>query len=280
MHAASSHAQVGVGDAYSTPSSFQPWACSANMYDEIADVYHLVYEDWEAAIRWQSAALDGLIQELIGSPPQALLDVSCGIGTQALGLSARGYKVSASDLSLGAVARARREAAERGLDIEFAVADMRECAAVWSKRYDIVISADNSIPHLNGAKEIARALSGFYQCLRTGGIVVAGMRDYQRDEDRTSPQMRPYGFREDDGNRYFVFQTRDWHGDAYRVAMYFVREADRGRNAEVTAGVSTYYAISVDEVMSIFTDAGFGEVRRIDGLLHQPIIVGRRLRDE
>jgi glycine/sarcosine N-methyltransferase len=71
-------------------------------------------------------------------------------------------------------------------------------------------------------------------------------------------------------------QTRDWDGDSYRVAMYFVREAEGDRAAQVTAGVSTYHAIGVQRVMSIFTDAGLSEVHRIDGVLHQPIVVGRR----
>jgi SAM-dependent methyltransferase len=246
------------------------------MYDEIADLYHLVYEDWEAAIQGQSAALDGLFRDLIGPSPHSLLDVSCGIGTQALGLAAIGHDVTASDLSNGAVERARREALQRGLEVDFSVADMRKCAAVHSSHYDIVISADNSIPHLQGEREIAKALHGFYQCLRPGGIAVAGIRDYRLDEDRKSPQMWPYGFRHHDGHRYFVYQTRDWYGDSYRVAMYFVREVDRDCIAHVTAGVSTYYAIGIDQVMSIFTTVGFHEVRRIDNLLHQPVIVGRR----
>jgi glycine/sarcosine N-methyltransferase len=246
------------------------------MYNEIADVYHLVYENWEAAIQQQSTALDGLFRELMGPLPHSVLDVSCGIGTQALGLAALGYDVSASDLSEGAVDRARREAAQRRLHIDFAVADMRDCADVRPNRYDIVISADNSIPHLDGAGEIARAVAGFYRCLRPGGIAVAAIRDYRADEDRTSPQMWPYGFRTYDGHRYFVFQTRDWEGDSYRVAMYFVREAGHGHDVQVTAGVSMYHAIGVDQLTSIFADAGFCGVRRIDGILHQPVIVGRR----
>jgi SAM-dependent methyltransferase len=246
------------------------------MYDDIADLYHLVYEDWEAAIQRQSAALDKLFQQFIGRPPHSVLDVSCGIGTQALGLASIGYRVTASDLSAGAVARAQREATLRGLQIELSVADMRECATAHRHGYDIVLSADNSIPHLHGAKDIARAVAGFHQCLRPGGLAVAGIRDYRSDENRKSPQVWPYGFREHEGRRYFVFQTRDWSNDSYRVGMYFVREAGIGQDAQVVAGVSTYHAVSLGDVMSIFAEEGFDDVQRIDGLMQQPIIVGRR----
>src|SRR5690349_4319515 len=100
------------------------------MYDEIATVYHLIYPDWNAAIGQQAAALDTVIRAHVGPPPCSILDVSCGIGTQALGLAALGYAVTASDLSSGAVERARREAALRNLAIDFTVADMRRCAQV------------------------------------------------------------------------------------------------------------------------------------------------------
>ena len=80
------------------------------MYNEIADLYHLVYDDWDAAVAHQASVLDHVITNLIRCAPHSLLDVSCGIGTQALGLAARNYQVSATDLSAGSVARARREA--------------------------------------------------------------------------------------------------------------------------------------------------------------------------
>lgn len=51
---------------------------------------------------------------------------------------------------------------------------------------------------------------------------------------------------------------------------------DGVRDAEVTAGVSLHYAIGIDEVMSIFTGVGFADVRRVDQMMHQPVIVGRR----
>ena len=177
------------------------------MYDEIAKLYHLVYEDWDEAIAKQATALDRLFRDLIGPPPNALLDVSCGIGTQALGLAALDYRVTASDLSTRAVDRAKREATLRGLDIGFAAADMRNCAEVRGSGYDIVLSADNSIPHLPGAADVSGALAGFFRCLRPGGIVVVGIREYLPDEDRKSPQMWPYGFREHEGHRYFVFSN-------------------------------------------------------------------------
>jgi SAM-dependent methyltransferase len=85
-------------------------------YDELASLYHLVYPDWNASIERQAAALDAVIREC-WPPVRTILDAACGIGTQALGLAQLGYHVTSSDLSPSAVARARREAVDRDLDI-------------------------------------------------------------------------------------------------------------------------------------------------------------------
>jgi hypothetical protein len=63
-------------------------------YDGFADDYHLAYGgDWDAAVAQQGAALDALIR---GALPAAadVLDCSCGIGTQAIGLARIGYASS------------------------------------------------------------------------------------------------------------------------------------------------------------------------------------------
>ena len=113
-------------------------------YDALAADYHRIYPDWNASIQRQANALDGIIRAT-GVSGRSVLDVSCGIGTQSLGLAALGYTVTASDLSPQAVARARSEAEQRHLKIDFSVADMR---AVWDhhrRTFDIVLAADNSV---------------------------------------------------------------------------------------------------------------------------------------
>ncbi|WP_206602836.1 hypothetical protein [Leptolyngbya ohadii] len=152
---------------------------------------------------------------------------------------------------------------------------MRDCTKTHGSGFDVDLSGDNSLPHLT-EDGIRVALQGFYQCLRQGGIAIASIRDYRDDEDRSALQMLPYGFRNDGSDRYFVYQTRHWSNNTYDVAMYFVREVTKDTPARVTAGLSRYYAITVDQLMSLFTEAGFTGVQRLDGILHQPIIMACR----
>ena len=110
-------------------------------YADLTPLYHLIYPDWDTSIRRQAAILDSVIQEL-WSNVNSVLDVSCGIGTQALGLAALGYGVTASDLSPEEIERARRESALRGLSIAFSVADMRHAFRHHASQFDVVTSFD------------------------------------------------------------------------------------------------------------------------------------------
>ena len=73
-------------------------------YDRMADYYHLIFEDWERAIERQGEVLAGVLRDAGVGSGDEVLDASCGIGTQTLGLLARGFRVTASDISAGALA--------------------------------------------------------------------------------------------------------------------------------------------------------------------------------
>ena len=243
-------------------------------YDELAPFYHLIFPDWEASIRRQAEALDGVIRERLGDSRLSILDVACGIGTQALGLAALGHRVTASDLSAAEVERARREARDRGLAIRFSVADMRQAAAHHREQFDLVIACDNAVPHLLTDEELVAAFGQFLACTRPGGGCLVTVRDYDR-EDRAAVQVKPYGVRDEGGVRYLLWQVWEFRGPVYDLAMYFV--ADRG-GSDCTARVmrSQYYAVGTDKLMELMRQAGFVQVERIDGRFYQPILLGRR----
>ena len=147
-------------------------------YDHFATDYHLIFRDW-----WEAAVAHG---EIIGRvlldlgvrPGAGLLDCTCGIGTQALPLALRGYRVLASDVSTAAVAQTRREAAERDIVLGFAVCDVREVGRSVSSAFDAVIACDNSLPHLLTQDDLLAALRSIRRCLPVGGVFLASIRDY------------------------------------------------------------------------------------------------------
>ena len=243
-------------------------------YDELAPFYHLIFPDWEASIQRQAEALDGVIRERWGDSRLSILDVACGIGTQALGLAALGHRVTASDISAAAVERAGREAQDRGLPIRFSVADMCQAAAHHREQFDLVIACDNAVPHLLTDEELVAAFGQFLACTRPGGGCLITVRDYDREE-RAGVQVKPYGVRDEGGVRYLLWQVWEFRGPVYDLAMYFV--ADRG-GPDCTARVmrSRYYAVGTDKLMELMRQAGFVQVERIDGCFYQPVLLGQR----
>lgn len=124
---------------------------TSRFYNALAGDYHLIFDDWTAAIERHAKMIDTLIRGKTkvspGSPK--LLDCSCGIGTQTIGLARLGYNVTASDLSRKVVRRAKREAKRFGVpNVKFKVADFRELERKMKEKFDVVISFDNSLPHL------------------------------------------------------------------------------------------------------------------------------------
>jgi 2-polyprenyl-3-methyl-5-hydroxy-6-metoxy-1,4-benzoquinol methylase len=86
-----------------------------DFYDRLAPFYPIIYGDWDTAIVQQAVQLSAIVRSQWGTQIETILDVSCGIGTQALGLAVQGYQVAASDLSRQAIDRAQKEARIRNL---------------------------------------------------------------------------------------------------------------------------------------------------------------------
>lgn len=243
-------------------------------YDQLTPLYHLVYQDWPASVRHQGEQLATLMStEWPGS--RTVLDVSCGIGTQAIGLALQGREVTASDLSAQEVERARAEATGFGVSIAWSAADMRAAHTHHGSGYDVVISCDNSLPHLLTDDEILTALKQMAACTRAGGGCLVTVRDYAREE-RGRNLVKPYGMRVENGRRYLIFQVWDFEGDRYDLAFYFVEEDLATREVKTHVMRSRYYAISTERLCELMREAGLANVRRLDGVYFQPVLVGTR----
>ena len=203
-----------------------------------------------------------------------ILDVACGIGTQALALAARGFRVTARDVSEGAIARLRREADTRGLAVDAAVADMRAVASTVTAPFDVVLAFDNSIPHLLSDADIELAFRQFRAVLRPGGALLCSVRDYDNVE-RGAATTFSYGERRRGGAVFRPRQEWTWEGTThYRIAFIIERD-DGGGPAAPLRAVTRYYAVSIPRLLELMAHAGFVSCRRLDDTLYQPMLIGR-----
>jgi len=244
-----------------------------DFYDNMAPFYHMIYSDWEQSIARQAAQLDKIIRENWGNEIQTILDVSCGIGTQALGLAQLNYRVTASDLSEAAVERAKQEAQKREVAIPFSVADMRQAYSHHQEQFEVVISCDNAVPHLLTDDDLLQTFQQFYQCVRPGGGILITVRDYEKEERQT--QIKPERTRVENGKRYILFQLWEFEGEIYEMSMYIV-EDDRSVNCKTQVMRAKYYAVGTTRLIALLKEAGFEEVKRMDGAYYQPVLVGTK----
>jgi 2-polyprenyl-3-methyl-5-hydroxy-6-metoxy-1,4-benzoquinol methylase len=248
-------------------------------YDDLAEAYHLIFVDWSHAISWQGEILNNIIRSKLANSDTAdvsLLDCSCGIGTQAIGLAKRGFKVTATDLSPQSVDRAKKEAASFGVEINFGVADFRSLEKDVSGVFDVVLSADNAITHLLTDEDLYLAARNMYAKIQHEGVLLITMRDYDElaKEKPRSTEPRVY----DEGKR-IVFQVWDWADDAktYWTNQFIMQET----NGEwITKHHKTKYrALQRDEFSNILSEVGFSEIEWLmpaESGYYQPIVVARK----
>ena len=96
-----------------------------------------------------------------------VLDLGCGDGRHSLELARRGYRVTGLDLSDSLLGRARRRAAEEGLDITFVQGDMRDPPGISA--FDLVVNFFTSFGYFQEDGENARVLEAISRSLRPGG---------------------------------------------------------------------------------------------------------------
>jgi len=247
-------------------------------YDDLASHYDLIYPDWHASMARQGAALERVLRSHL--PPAVgaearVLDAAAGIGTQALALAARGFHVTARDLSPAAIARLRVEARERRLTLDIGVSDMRSLRHAVDGPFDAVICCDNALPHLLTDDDISAALAEFRALLIDGGVCACSVRDYDVI-DRTSPAHVDYGERHRAGRAFRLWQEWHWLGSTHYDVTFVIEEQLSNARVERVRTTTRYYAVGIPRLLQLMRDAGLTNAHRADGDFFQPLLIARR----
>lgn len=200
-------------------------------YSKLVADYHLIFADWRKSVLVQSGALDHLIRQHTdgcGADGCPVLDCACGIGTQALGLALRGYRVHASDLSAQAVARAQAEAERLKVadEMTFSVADFRALEQIEAGPFLAVIACDNALAHMLTPTELEHALRSMWDKVAPGGALLVSIRDYNRLLAE-KPRATLPAVTDNAQGRHVSFQVWDWDDSepTYHLSHFILKEA-------------------------------------------------------
>jgi glycine/sarcosine N-methyltransferase len=246
-----------------------------SFYDDLADDYAALHVDWPESVRVQGEALDRLIRSELGETRHTLLDCSCGIGTQAIGLALRGHDVLATDLSPASVERARHEAASMGAALAFGVADFTRLAEQVKGTFECVLSCDNSVAHLHSDEQLAGFAESVAAKLQPGGLALVSLRDY---EALWAERAAGHPVRVGPGT--ISFQLWDWdeEGRSYELAQFTLRGS--GESWQTTCRRTRLRALRRNELCDALGAAGLSEVRwrtPDETGYYQPIVTARRI---
>ena len=225
-------------------------------YNNLAGQYDRLFRDWDASVSEQAAILDRLFSGCGFDRSARILDCACGIGTQAIGLAALGYPVTASDFSDAALSQAAERAAKHGVSVRFAHTDFRRLAEVFPEQFDIVIAMDNALPHMLTKPDLESAVRSVIGQVRKGGIFAASIRDYDVLLAEKPPYSPPNIHQTESGKRV-SFQTWDWENENYRLVQYIIED---GETLSVSKYDCAYRAVRRAELTELLYAAGCAEV--------------------
>jgi glycine/sarcosine N-methyltransferase len=245
-------------------------------YERLSDNYHLISIGWPDAVRLQGQIIDEVLTRHLKLPgPLTILDCSCGIGTQALGLALQSHKVTGSDISQKEIERAQKAAREFEVDATFEVADMKNLK--WKNRFDAAISFDNSIAHLTEDADLVAAFRSMKSTLRKNGSILVSLRDYDQLAKERPTGMLPKRIKDQFGDRVYL-QTWEWDKDAkfYDMSLFVLKNS--GQKWESEPIVTKMRAYRHSEVDAALSTAGFTEIRWLlpdETGYYQPIVSAR-----
>jgi SAM-dependent methyltransferase len=156
-------------------------------------------EDWNRRyetpeLLWTAEANRFLVAEVETMPPGRALDVGTGEGRNAVWLAERGWQVTGVDFSDIGLAKARRLAEARGVEVDWVLADLRTYQPEVDS-YDLVVVL---YLHLS-AHDRASVLAACGRALGAGGVlVVIGHHSSNLTEGCGGPQDPGLLFTPDD----------------------------------------------------------------------------------
>jgi SAM-dependent methyltransferase len=144
--------------------SDQSGQATLHAYEPLAPLYDRFTAAYDHE-RWLSA-VEKLAREQ-GLAGRRLLDVGCGSGKSFLPMLARGYEVTACDISPAMVEEARRKVAGRA---HVVVADMRSLPPLGE--FDLITCLDDAVNYLLDDGDLTAALASMGSLLTPEGVLV------------------------------------------------------------------------------------------------------------
>lgn len=195
------------------------------------------------------------------NPIRSIVELGCGTGTLAAILAARGYQVTAVDLSPDMLSVAAEKC--EGLDVHLVCQDMSKLALPMQA--DAVICCLDSLNYVTRPAQVQRTFQRVFRALKPGGLFLFDVKT-------------PYALESADGQVY-IDENEEvycvWRGEydarrricGYGIDLFALQEdgswwRDREYHEE--------YAYTMEELSAWLGEAGFTRVKQFGNLRLSP----------
>jgi 2-polyprenyl-3-methyl-5-hydroxy-6-metoxy-1,4-benzoquinol methylase len=193
--------------------------------------------------------VERIIELLEREPGAEILDCPCGHGRIANALAEQGFRVTGLDATELFLARAREDAAARGVEVDYVDGDMRELP--WRERFNGLVNWFTSFGYFSDEENKA-VLRGFHDALKPGGRLVLETQNVSRIMLDPQP-LHVVGER--DGDLMIDRWTLDAENARFQTERLVMRD---GRTRKAHFSVRWF---TPPELRSWLEEAGFENVR-------------------
>ena len=205
------------------------------------------------ADRWEAAPgeVDDLVDLLELGDESRILDLPCGPGRHAVEFAARGFDVTGVDITPQYTEEATQLAAERGVDAEFVVSDMRDFSRPES--FDVVLNLFSSFGYFEDPGQDLVLLESMRENLRPGGHLVLEMVA----KESLVQRFTPHDWHEfEDGA--FLLEEREVRDDWGAIDNRWILIETDGTRTEYEL---SHRLFGASELRRLVEDAGFVDAR-------------------
>jgi len=189
---------------------------------------------------------------------QSVLEVACGTGRLMAILESEGYNVTGVDLSPEMLALARPRV--KGKLIQM---DMR--ALEFSGEFDAVLCLGSSFTYMSTDRDAPKALRGFHEALKPGGVLIFDNFDAQRFDPERYRDWRENVYRVEGATITRRSRNRDWSPETQRWVAEWEYIIEKDGVAHRVTDSGALRAFTYSQIVGLLEKAGFTEARLMSG---------------
>jgi glycine/sarcosine N-methyltransferase len=223
-------------------------------FDDMGEDFDALFKDVNELIKLESETLKNILEN---HNITSILDCACGSGIQSIGLAEMNYKVCASDISPRLINILEKRSKDRRLEITTKVSDFRNLKEWSNNKFDSVICMGNSLPLVEGRKDISLALEKMIQLTKTNGLIIIGLHNYLK----LRKEKKVFNLRKANESE-IIFDIRDFKEDKVKIDYLFYRINENGWTNKRYK--KSYLMISPKELIEKMNTAGCKSVKLFD----------------